>query len=115
MYIMNVDDYTNTNFVDSETTAKFPYCGGGNPRVDFLQAFNNGVAYFDGTGDFLSSAQSTDFDFGSGNWTVWYWARWTTVGTTALVSKYSGAGARSSSCYYSGGGLYLYYSTCIII
>jgi hypothetical protein len=48
----------------------------GNAQVDTAQSkFGGASALFDGTGDYLSSPNSADFAFGSGDFTVELWAR----------------------------------------
>jgi len=41
--------------------------------------FGTASAYFDGNGDFLTVANSTDFDFGTAAFTVEFWARFSAV------------------------------------
>ena len=52
----------------------------GNAQVDTAVAqFGNPTALFDGTGDFISSASSVDFDFGTGDFTIEAWVRFNTL------------------------------------
>jgi hypothetical protein len=43
------------------------------------KVFGTASAYFDGTGDYLTVANSTDFDFGTAAFTVEFWARFSAV------------------------------------
>lgn len=37
--------------------------------------FGGASGYFDGSGDYLSASASSDFDFGTGDWTIDFWIR----------------------------------------
>lgn len=53
----------------------------------YSAANNGGSYYFDGTGDYISVPNSTDFQFGSGNWTIDFWIYPTSfAGFNVLVS-----------------------------
>jgi len=43
--------------------------------------------YFDGTGDYLSLADSADWDFGTGNWTIDFWVRLAATQTKVIYSQ----------------------------
>jgi hypothetical protein len=43
------------------------------PTSAYSTSVNGGSMYFDGTGDYLSTANNTAFDFGSGNFTIECW------------------------------------------
>lgn len=60
-----------TTFTDSSASAK-AVTATGNAQISTAQSkFGGASAYFDGTGDYLTVAASTDFDFGtSGDFTV---------------------------------------------
>lgn len=48
----------------------------GGAQIDTAQAvFGGASAYFDGDGDYVSTPAVSDFQFGSGNFTVDFWAR----------------------------------------
>jgi len=59
--IKYTEDYRSCIFKDDGNTGHKPYpvstC-----KVDFFSAFGSGVAYFDGTGDYLSVPDSVDWD-----------------------------------------------------
>ena len=61
-------------------------------RVDKIAASgqtseNTGAVYFDGTGDYLAVANSTDFQFGTGDWTIEFWWNGSASGTyTAIIT-----------------------------
>lgn len=48
----------------------------GGAQIDTAQSkFGGASGLFDGTGDYLSLANSADWDFGTGNWTIDFWIR----------------------------------------
>jgi len=61
----------------------------GNGQIDSAQSvFGGASALFDGSGDYLSTPNHTDFDFGSGNFTVDFWIKFNSLaGTQQLISK----------------------------
>ena len=65
----------------------------GNAQISTTQSkFGGASGYFDGTGDFLTTPQSTDFDFGSGDFTVETWAYftgWNSSQSNILVCKWA--------------------------
>ena len=96
------------NFTDSSSTGH-AITVGGDPKIKTDHPFTilnrwqpsyGGSAYFDGTGDYLTSASSSDYAIGSGDdWTVelWFYATAHTSGlyhshTSALPSSNQGHG-----------------------
>ena len=65
----------NTTFADSSATGH-TVSANGHVRHVARKKFQNQIStvYFDGTGDYLSVAEHTDFDFGTGDFTVECWA-----------------------------------------
>ena len=64
----------------------------GNAQVDTaVTQFGNPTALFDGTGDFISSASSVDFDFGAGDFTIEAWVRFN------ALNFFNGIFSRSNS------------------
>jgi hypothetical protein len=62
----------------------------GNARViNGVKKYGAGAMYFDGTGDRLIVPSSTDFDFGTGNFTIEMWVNITDVASTweAIISR----------------------------
>jgi hypothetical protein len=48
----------------------------GDSQIDTAEyKFGGASGLFDGTGDYLSAANSADFDFGTGDWTIDFWVR----------------------------------------
>lgn len=64
----------------------------GNAQISTAQSKWGGAsAKFDGTGDFLSTPSNSDFDFGTGDWTIEGWSYRTAAGSglDTIVSRWS--------------------------
>lgn len=84
------EDYRNTIFLDSSTsTQKFPYSvSTTRAKVDFVTPFGTGVAFFDGSGDYLTVPDSADWNFGTGQFTMEMYVRFPSIpGNQSLVSQ----------------------------
>ena len=86
------------------------------PSAAYDAAVNGGAGYFDGDNDYLTVPDSTDFDFGSGEFTVEAWVYGADGGsaTGSVVYNQSLPGATSNSAVYFGAGtsgVSLYIST----
>ena len=76
-------------FIDNSTNA-YAITANGTPSVQRFNPFGastaystsviGGSGYFDGTGDYLSTPNSSSFAFGTGNFTVEFWYRGTDTG-----------------------------------
>jgi len=62
----------------------------GNAQIDTSQSKLGGASgLFDGTGDYLTIPDSADWNFGSGNFTVDFWIRFTSIATAQhMVEQY---------------------------
>lgn len=62
------------------------FTGSGNAQIDTAQ-FKFGAAsmLFDGTGDFISSADHADWELGSGDFTIEFFARFNSTASTATI------------------------------
>lgn len=102
-----------TTFTDSSSGGK-TVTANGNAQVDTAQSkFGGASCLLDGTGDYLSVADSADWDFGSGDFTIDLWFRGAVVtGAYAFVSQWNGTGnQRSWELYYDGSNLNFSWST----
>jgi len=67
------------NFVDS-SFSNHSIIANGNAQIDTAQSkFGGASGLFDGTGDYLSLADSDDWNFGSGDFTIDSWVRYNTL------------------------------------
>tara|TARA_R100001594_G_scaffold27024_1_gene51756 strand:- start:1352 stop:3409 length:2058 start_codon:yes stop_codon:yes gene_type:complete len=108
-------DGTSTAFVDSSSNARAITVTGG---VDhsFTQAkFNNSSIYFDGTNDSLDIANSSDFDFGTGNFTFEFWVYKTATGKMAIFETRSSGDNEGFNLEFNstGNGAFEWYDTSI--
>jgi len=72
-----------TNFEDESGKIWTPH---GNVQIKTDQSkFGGASAYFDGSGDYLSTPSHSDFNFGSQNFTIDFWVRLQTSGTTYYI------------------------------
>ena len=60
-----------------------------------ISNFYNGSFYFDGTGDYLSISDSSDFAFGSGDFTIESWVYLTDLSASNTISSQNGSGGSS--------------------
>ena len=54
----------------------------------FISTLNSGVWDFDGSNDYISAADSDDFSFGSGAFTIEAWINPTTINNKAFIAKW---------------------------
>lgn len=74
-----------TTFSDSSSSSK-SVTANGNAQIDTAQSkFGSASGYFDGSGDYLTTADSSDFDFSGGVWTVDCWVRVEDLSATRTV------------------------------
>ena len=62
-----------------------------------VKKFGNASGYFDGTGDYLTAPNSSDFDFGSDDWTVDLWSRQAVAGVSCFIHYGSGSALAQTS------------------
>lgn len=95
-----------TTFTDS-SLSKNPVAVNGGAQVSTTQSkFGGSSAYFDGSGDYLSIPSSSDWDFGSGDFTVDFWVNPGTNSSVDLLSKRSGATYQGWTIYSNGTDYY---------
>ena len=68
-----------TTFTDLSYVPKTVTAGGGAAQSATQSVFGGASLRTDGTGDYLAVTSTTDFDFGLGDFTVEFWARFDTV------------------------------------
>ena len=66
----------------------------GNAQVSTTQSKWNGSSlYFDGTGDYLTIPTSSDFSFGTGDFTIEFWAHLTLLSSTRILVDFRSSGS----------------------
>lgn len=80
------EDWRSTIITDSGNTGHKPYVPVTKlAKVDFVSVFGNGSGLFDGSGDRLTLADSADWDFGTGAFTLETWARFDSNSSVVLI------------------------------
>ena len=102
------------NFVDS--AASKAVTANGNAQMDTVQYKLGGrSAVFDGSGDYLSLADSNDWNFGTGDFTIDFWVRFNTLPAEGvyypLFGNYGGADSGYNSYYEQLSGVYSFQFT----
>ncbi len=102
-----VHTFTGVAFPDSETAPK-TVTTNGNAQTSATQSkFGGASAYFDGSGDYLSLANSADWAFGSGDFTIDYWFYQDALGTYQTHLKFfDNTNGRAWMTYTHAQGLY---------
>ena len=94
-----------TTFTDSSASAH-TVTANGNAQVDTAQSkFGGACGLFDGTDDFLSVPDHADWDFGTGDFTVDFWVRFSSVvdnRTLFALGQAGSTGGINISWYPSG-------------
>lgn len=80
----------NDGFTDSSTN-NFSLTAYNGPYAGTFSPYRQGgySAYFDGSGDYLRIAHSTDLDLGTGNFTIEGWWKFDDTSNQNLISKYA--------------------------
>lgn len=85
----------------------------GNAQVSTTQSKWNGSSlYFDGTGDYLTIPTSSDFSFGTGDFTIEFWAYFNTLGGSSkmIIDFRSANTTQLAPTIYTDGTDLLYYN-----
>lgn len=98
---------TNSSTVFTDESGK-TWAGNGNAQLDETQKkFGSAGLLLDGTGDYVSTTDSADFDFGTDDFTIDGWVKWNGAvpNTDRLVSGgYYGSGANDTWTFGIGSG-----------
>ena len=78
-----------TTFTDSSDSAH-TVTAVGNAQLDTAQfKFGTASGLFDGTGDYLTVPDSADWDFGTADFTIDFWVRFSVVGSAGFIDRNS--------------------------
>lgn len=81
-----------TTFTDSSSNALTVTANGNAKTTTSAFKWGNSSGSFDGSGDYLTIAASSAMDFGTGNYTIEMWVKWTSVsGAQTLIDFGNGA------------------------
>lgn len=102
-----------TSFPDSSSNA-FSITAGGNAQTSTTDPkWGSACGLFDGTGDYVETFPDAAFDFGTGNFTIQWWARHSSVSGNQY---YYENGADANLCrILNGSGLLIYDSGAAVI
>jgi hypothetical protein len=75
-----------------------------------LKKYGNSSLYFDGTGDYLSTTASTNFGFGTGDFTIEFWLYLNSTALQTVVSLLTTASSTAPHIYIAAGGSIRYYT-----
>ena len=92
-----------TTFTDERGIAWTP--NGNSQITDITYEFGNGSGWFDGNGDYLSTPNSTAFNFGTANFTIEFWVNVNSIAGTNdhIISKTNNPRTRGWGLDCSGG------------
>ena len=86
------DADASTTLIDSSPSGH-PMTALGNAQIDTAQSkFGGSSMLFDGTGDYYTTPDHTDFALGSGDFTIDCWLRFNALGTTIIAAQWAGTG-----------------------
>jgi len=103
---------TSTTFTDDSDSAH-TVTANNNAQLDTAQQkFGTASGLFDGTDDYLSTADSADWDFDSGDWTVDFWVRFNSVAITQrFISQWETGDLNWNIGWLNSNNLAFIYST----
>jgi hypothetical protein len=94
-----------TTFTDDSDSAHAMTAVGA-AQIDTAQSkFDGASGLFDGAGDYLSTPTSTDFNFGSGDFTVDLWVRFNSTSNPQVFLGRNGTSDRNWVIYYNASNL----------
>jgi hypothetical protein len=100
-----------TTFTDSSSSPK-TITATGNAQISTAQSkFGGASAYFDGTGDYLSTPSNAAFQFGTGDFTIEFWTRASSVANAPVVLDYYTAAQPGWQLSLTTDGKLLWYTT----
>jgi YD repeat-containing protein len=93
-----------TTFTDSAAGGTHTWTASGNAQIDTAQSkFGGASGLFDGTGDYIYTNDSADWNFGSGDWTIEFWMKLNVTNTyQTMFSQCQNSNNRQQVYYYGG-------------
>ncbi|MFZ2188264.1 MAG: LamG-like jellyroll fold domain-containing protein [Candidatus Moraniibacteriota bacterium] len=101
-FLLHMDGVVNS-FIDSEITQKTVTANGDATQSASQSKFGGKGGYFDGTGDYLSTPDSNDFDFADGDFTVDGWVRVQSLPVDGTGGTITHSGGYTIHTFTSGG------------
>ena len=95
---------TSTTFTDSSFSGH-TCTPSGNAQMDTAQSkFGGASVLFDGSGDYVTVADSADWDFGTGDFTIDYWVRFAALGSDRTAIDVNGGDGNGIWVQYQNAG-----------
>ena len=108
--LLNAEEMTNnaTNFTD-KSVSDHTMTANGNAKATFgAKKFGDASMAFDGTGDYITTPDSDDFDLSSGDWTIEMWIKLNSMtgnqASQCQIGQYQDNNNRWNICYTTSGG-----------
>jgi hypothetical protein len=101
-----------TTFTDSSSYGH-TVTPGGNAQISTAQSkFGGASMYFDGSGDYINCPASTAFSFGTGDFTIEFFARWNSFSNVNVIidTRSGGSSANGLAIYTDVNGTIVVYS-----
>jgi hypothetical protein len=105
-----------TTVVDSSSAGRTMTCHG-NAQISTAQfKYGSAALAFDGTGDYITAASSSDFGYGTGAFTIEFWVRFASVGTAVFIDHRNNPAASETrlTLYYASGNLSYFFNGSVI-
>lgn len=91
---------TSTTFTDE--TGNHSWSAGGNAQIDTAQSQIGGASgLFDGTGDYIDTPDSADWNPGSGDFTISFWIRRNSTGLQYLLGQSNSVGGIDTQSWWA--------------
>ena len=104
-------DGTDASTTFTDETGK-TWTANGNAQIDTAQLkFGTASGLFDGTGDYITTPDSADFAFGTGNFTLEFWMRPNTTAAASYMVHHSAAAGYGFEVFRNGTAVSFYAST----
>jgi hypothetical protein len=88
--LLHMDGEDGSTIFKDESDSQHAITANGSAQVDTAQSkFGGASGLFGGSGDYLSVPHSTDFDFGTGDFTIECWVRYTSRPGSTIVMGYN--------------------------
>jgi hypothetical protein len=108
---------TDGSIIDASQTSALTLVGNTKSSTTQIK-YGNSSMYFDGAGDYVSIPSSTNFDFGTGDFTLETWANLSALSTNrVLIDKWSTGNVNSWQLYWrsSGTSIVFYVGSTIVV
>lgn len=104
-----------TTFTDSSPSGH-TVTAVGNAQLDTAnKKFGSASGLFDGSGDYLTIPDHADWDFGTGDFTVDFWAWWDATGGNYFIISRGGDPSNNFNIFHSANAFYTYHMNSVVV